>query len=534
VTERPNPPRQEAGRLVCDTQATRVTLFEDRAEVRRRALIPITQPGALWVALEGVTPLLEDRSLQAAILAGPPARILGLRARRRMVPVGGASAEEIDALEAAAREATVALHLIEGEQQRVQGHLARLALLTQQWVDALAAAPATPDDASAAPWRAAWAALQAEEGRHLDALSDLRAQERRHRAAQELAQARLRAARTQGPSRMRLVVEVQLDPQAAGELSLELRYRAPCALWRPEHLLSLLPARDNAPRQLEIVTYATAWQRTGEDWDGVEARFSTARPASAASAPFLEDDLLWLRRKTEAERQRIVVEAREQVIQVAGLDGRANADELPGVDDGGEPLELAPDDPIRLPSDGEPRRFAVARAIVEVALERVLMPEKAEAAWLRARWTWQGPKPLLAGPARLVRDGSFVGLGRLDFVGQGEVAQISMGRDDALRVRRRVTEKEDRKLLSQARHVEREVEVFLSNLSDQPRRVLLTERVPVSEIEAVQCEVKDAEGWRHDKRDGFLEVLVDVGPRQTARRKLRYEIRAPHNASLPF
>jgi len=43
-------------------KAVKVTLYEDRAEVVRRAVVPV-QPGAQWVAVGGVTPFVDFHKL---------------------------------------------------------------------------------------------------------------------------------------------------------------------------------------------------------------------------------------------------------------------------------------------------------------------------------------------------------------------------------------------------------------------------------------------------------------------------------------
>jgi len=218
-------------------------------------------------------------------------------------------------------------------------------------------------------------------------------------------------------------VEVELAAATAQKAAIEVTYRVPCALWRPEHLVRLKGA---APAQggsapLEVVTLATAWQRTGEVWDDVEVRFSTARPARDASPPALEDDVLTSRRKTSWERSRVEVSLREQAVMVAGLDrGTRAVDEMPGVDDGGEPLLFSPRERVSIASDGRPFRVEVARATLDAKIERVVFPEVASVAHLRATATLEKAGPLLAGPARIARGQSLVGLAKLDFVGRGE------------------------------------------------------------------------------------------------------------------
>jgi uncharacterized protein (TIGR02231 family) len=370
---------------------------------------------------------------------------------------------------------------------------------------------------------------------HAVALHAHRAEHEEAHTALLLAEARLNQQTAGGDSRLRACLQVQLAAQEGCEVELEVRYRTPCALWRPEHLAQLLPGSGGAPDVVELRTSAVAWQRTGEDWRGVEARFSTARPASAASAPLLEDDTLTSRRKTEAERRTVVVAARDQAIQSAALgDGERAVEDMPGVDDGGEPVAFAPATRMDLPSTGEPVRVEVQRTRAEAVVERVVLAERAQTAHLRASLTHKGAAPLLAGPLQLVRAGSFVGLSRLDFVAPGEPFVIGFGPDDGVRVRRREVERRERASVTGAQKIERTVDLFLSNLSDEPRKLLLTERIPVSELEAVEVELRKSEGFTFEAKDGFLKATVELPARQTAQRSYKYELRAGSNVALPF
>src|SRR5690606_7617796 len=88
-------------------------------------------------------------------------------------------------------------------------------------------------------------------------------------------------------------VEVQVDASSMDEVELEVKYRPPCALWRPEHLARLnQDAKSPHAGEVEWTSWGVAWQRTGEDWGDVEVAFSTARPAQVADVPVLDDDRL--------------------------------------------------------------------------------------------------------------------------------------------------------------------------------------------------------------------------------------------------
>jgi uncharacterized protein (TIGR02231 family) len=525
---------------VSPSRARRVTLFEDRAEVVREAEVTLS-PGSRVVAIGGVSPFVDERSIQARASLpkgseGDPPRVLSARVRWRAHEEKELGREAIDALEQEARTAAARAREAEDALERAAADKARADGLRARWIEAAGAVPrGARREEVAAAFGASLAEIDRATGASLAAAAAAREVRARAAADRERAEARLRAASVASP-RYEAHVEVELAASSAGPALIEITYRVPCALWRPEHLVRLpgpVPAQ-GAAAPLQIVTLATAWQRTGEAWDNVEARFSTARPAKDASPPLLADDALTSRRKTDWERSRVEVSLREQAVAVAGLDRGARAvDEMPGVDDGGEPLLFSPKGRVSLASDGRPFRVEVASATLEATIERVIFPEVAGVAHLRATATLADAGPLLAGPARIARGRSLVGLAKLDFVGKGEPFEIGLGADDGLRVRRAVTEERETAAVLGTQRIRRKVEIFLVNLSDEPRRALVTERVPVSEIEDVEITLTDAGGFKPEGKDGFLRREVDLAAHATLELSLAYEIRAGSKVVLP-
>src|SRR5690606_6000461 len=83
--------------VVVADRAQRVTLYEDRAEVRRRAEVRIAA-GATWVALVGITPYIDDRSVQARLEGAPEgASVASARVVRRLVLPHEFASQEIAA-----------------------------------------------------------------------------------------------------------------------------------------------------------------------------------------------------------------------------------------------------------------------------------------------------------------------------------------------------------------------------------------------------------------------------------------------------
>ena len=538
------------------SRPVRVTLFEDRAEVVREATVRVP-PGGGWVRVAGLTPYVDDRSVQVRVAEGP-SRVAGARVARRVVEessLGGAAIEAIEReIRAAARDVKVATHASAREQARAERSRALLA----SWAAGVSAAPA----AKRAPmdgWRAAYDAIASEES---DAIARWADAERAKTAAGDAwrrANARLAEGRATHLRREALV-EIRLEPadsEGAGdagapgegsrredagargegavdgaEVRLVITYRTPGALWRPEH--AVRASRDGDAAQVEILTWAAIWQRTGEAWDDVEVELSTARPAREAVAPLLADDVLASRRKSDEERQRTVVEARDQRIASADAFGAARAvAEMPGVDDGGVPLVYSPAKRTSLRSDGRPARVEIGRRAVDAAVDVVVFAELAKVAHVRARGKIPASGPLLAGPLHVTLDGATAGRSKTRFVGAGEPFEIGLGTEDAVRVWRDVESEDDVAAIVGTQKRKRTVVVWLWNLSRAARRVKVVERIPVSEIDGLDVTLVSAREWSLDRRDGFATRDVDLAANGSEKVTLVYEVRAPSKVVLP-
>lgn len=529
--ERAGTPRGDGrGAAAVESQATRVTFFEDRAEVQRRARARVPA-GVSFVEVEGVTALCDDPSLVAGI-RGEAARVIAAKVQRRVLLAPAMSDEEVQRAEAALLAARAGREAAERALQRTRAEAGRIQALLGGWLKVVARVPRGGAE-GVRRFRAAYGSLDEATRAALLAVHEGVRAMRNAREEEARAELALKEGRRHQPRR-RTVVELQVEAQREGEVEIDLSYRTPCALWRPEHLAQL--SEGAGASELRVRSYAAAWQATGEVWRDVECRFSTARPAQSASPPLLSDDWLMLRRKTEAEQRALVVEAREQSIAVAGLAGGGRAvDEMPGVEDGGEPLWFTASQRATLPADGRPVRLEIGEVKVPALVELVAYPERGPGAHLKATATLTGSTtPLLAGPVRVLRGGELCGHGRLMFVARGEPFELGFGVDDGLRLRRAVEEARDQTAVLGTQKVTRTVRVYVSNLAGAARRLLVTERVPVSEIEEVRVTLLSAGGGHKDEKDGFLRFDVEVAPGATRELSYSYRIDAAAKVVLPF
>lgn len=509
------------------SKVDQVTFFEDRAEVLRRVRCR-TVPGSSLVVVPGIAMVIDDSSLVAVVRSG--AALVVASSVRRAESRGAAERMTMsDHREREHQEARKRLFEAHRALDRAEAEQARALALIEGWERSLARAAR-----AGAEQLPALRTTHDELGRALDASFDrlqrCRLELERATEGEQQASLRLNQARAAAPDHQ-AYVEVQLSATEAAEVELEISYRTPCALWRPEHHATLTLATPQSPARLLLRTFASAWQSTGEDWQNVRCRFSTARPSQAAAPPLLSDDLLFLQRK--AEPRTIIVEEREQALQLASLGrGARRLDEMPGVDDGGEPLTLEGRTPATLPPDGSPVPVELGEQGLPCSVDLVVFPEKSEAAYVRATATWTGKSALLAGPVRVALQGTLVGVTALRYIAPGEPFELGFGHDDDLRVRRTTEEKRETVAVIGTQKIHRRVHLFLSNLGRLPKPLRVVERIPVSELRDISVEVTESGGATVDPREGMARFELTLAPGQHLELTLAYRIEASSRVEM--
>lgn len=498
-----------------------VLLLEDRAQVRRRGSLRLPA-GRCLLAVPEVAPALVDRTLQAAARGAQVVDLRVVRSARLRRTERPADLAAREAQERALREQV-------GERK---GRLARRSrdLELARQVEAQVLAELAQDVAWGVADPEAWTAALAPARARADALAEqvLDLQDELALLERRLTDLALLVASLEEPaSRLRADLHLELVVEAEGEVALELGYVVPGACWRPLHRATLHRATVTAGL-LTMETFGVAWQRTGEDWTGAALSLSTQRASLGVDPPLLDEDELRARPRQEA----VVIEAREQAIQTAGLGGEPGApspvdSQLPGIDDGGEVRTLRVQGRPSLPSDGRPHHLPLSAFTSPATLDRVALPERAPVVLRRVRAQHQGEQPLLAGPVELVVDGGRVGRTSLRFIAPGERFELGLGPDPDLRLHRRA-ERVDPEPgpLSRWTSTEHRITLRLSNLGTEARSVELTERIPVSEVEQVRVELdarQSSPGCRADA-DGMVRLPVDLAPGGTAERVLAWKL----------
>jgi uncharacterized protein (TIGR02231 family) len=510
-------------RLIAEIPVAEVTLLEDRALVVRRGIIELP-PGRSQLLVSNVAPVLVDKTLAAALSLPSGSdgshgegqaelpedlRVRSVSIRRWRVTREQDRPAELAQLQATRRDKQLALATANQRiEQLTAEHVSieQLLALTLQEIN---------EDVS---WGGRGSQRWGEQLDQLDArLRELALECSRIKHANQLLTRELQDLQTL------VAASSTLDSEVTAELTLELinpepltrrlelriDYLVPGALWRPWHSARLIESEQQAVH-VEFECEAAVWQATGEDWSDVQLIFSTERPSLGAKPPPLATDTLRFRKKTST----VEVEAREQKVNTAGLGADAGhegatktvaEDELPGIDDGGEAVELRGRTKATIPTDGRPYRVPIFSFESPATTALVCAPELERAVILRSRQHNAATHPLLAGPVDLIRNSGLVGRTSLLFIAPGERFELGFGPDSSLRVHRKLEDLEhERRMMSSWTRKPRRVTVKLSNLSPTAKTIEVKERIAISEVEKVEVELTEASHGVKADADGFV------------------------------
>ncbi|MFJ4616996.1 mucoidy inhibitor MuiA family protein [Streptomyces sp. NPDC088812] len=463
---------------------TAVTCLEDRAHVERAVVLDLAA-GVQRLRLGPVSALAVDRTVHAELTADHPATVLDVRIVRAWTPRGPLPPTEDDSAlrhrAAALEEERIAL---EQRRDRLRARLDALGRLAADLLREIGEG-AGSGESDGARWARELDRVDAERDTHGERLRAVEA--RLAAVAVELAEVRKAIDLSEEePAELVGHVELTVQTAAAGPVGLRLTHLTPCALWRPAYRAVL----DGDSLTLE--TDAMLWQRTGEDWSDVRLTLSTARSSLATDPPRLDQDRLTLEDRSPEERRTVDVELREE--EITDL-GPAPVLGLPSVDDGGEARVLHSPAPVSVPADGRAHRVPLSSFTTAARSEYACSPELSPLVTRTARFDNRSGHALLAGPVDLVRGSGFSGRGTLAFTAPGAPVELAFGSCDDHRVVRHTEETRDTAGLTQRTVLTRTVRLDLSRFSGpeehDDRVITLRERIPVSEVAAVQVRLRE-------------------------------------------
>ncbi|WP_224364970.1 mucoidy inhibitor MuiA family protein [Hyalangium versicolor] len=504
--------------LGASSSVTSVVVYPDRAQVTRAQTVSCEGRNTL-ARFEELPPAADPISFRARVDRGTVEGLLASE-QTRQTRYGA----EQERLEKQRVEQQRALGVLQDDKTRTHA----LDALGKSLLE-VALARIRQEFALPKPDTRTWAsALETALSFRLRAVAEEEAQAAKVRVAERaLSEIRVQEVRTQAASqRTDRLVEVQLDCPAGTEARVELSYMMGGASWQPSYEAHA----DEQGRAVELSTYATVKQSTGEDWKDARLLLSTALPDENATPPELRPLRVFSEARKE-ERKVLVRRDEYQEHSAEGTTAPASGDSLQATAQGLS-VQLAVPERSDVPGDGTEMRLRVARTRMQASFSWRTVPKLYPVVFRVARLTNTAPFPLLPGELDAFRKTGFLGRQPLERVAQGAPFELTFGIEEGLRVERKVVEEVQREegLFGGKRRFRYAYRFEVANYRKAPEKLELAEHVPVSELDDVTVELdakKTTAGYALAAEDGIATWKLELAPAEKRTVDLAFHVDVP-------
>jgi uncharacterized protein (TIGR02231 family) len=400
-----------------------------------------------------------------------------------------------------------------------------------------------------AEWRAAFAAVAEETISADTAIREARLKQRE--IDRELA--RLDTEQKANPPR-KMEVRLDLAANASAHAAFRVSYTVRGARWAPLYDARLDSGTRERKPALELVRRAEIVQQTGEDWSDVALSVSTVRTAKGGSAPELAPLVVRfpqppsqprtttgytgrmtdqayapapaaepMRKQAEEEKPKVAATERDAVVETGGYQVVFR---IPGR--------------VSIATNEGAKALRIASASIAPDLLSRAAPALDETAFLEASFKQADEAPLLPGRVALYRDGIYVGRGQMALAPKDETVRLGFGADDKVKIARATVRRIEGSagIISSSRIDEREFKITVRSGHDRPIKVVVEDRVPVSEADDIKVELLPVTTppTERDARDrrGLMTWSIDAAPGETREIKLGWRVRWPADKSVIY
>lgn len=337
---------------------------------------------------------------------------------------------------------------------------------------------------------------------------------------------------------------VRVEVASPGDFTLEAAYVIFGAGWQSGYDIRF----DSVTSKIRLEYKAAVMQQTGEPWDGVSLKLSTASPSSGANPPELEPVYLDFLRPAlpaaapiagrsmkmmqaaadePADRCMDVEEAEYAAAPEPMAAQLATATIQPGT--GPSVTYIAPGR-ADIPPDGNPHLVLLSAEEFGADMDYILVPELAEPAYIRAKVVNTSQLVLLAGNTNIYRDDDFVGRGAMELVNPGAEFTCFLGADDRLRAKydRKKVDTDSAGLTGGIRRLSRSALITIKSDIAAETKITVNARRPVARNTDIRIRsVKFSEKPAAEEDDGTLQWKMVIPAKGEQKISMEYSVEFP-------
>jgi uncharacterized protein (TIGR02231 family) len=519
--------------IVSQSSISAVTVFPDRASVTREADLTLV-PGIHSVVFSGLPATLISNSVRVSGKGTALVKVLGVDISTQflessLLPEIDKLQKEIDSVQLEIEKIKDKIDVLESQEKFLKS------------IEVSTSSQASQEILLGKPDIQSWekvinflsAKLQDVKQSELECKKTLTEQQ----AKLETLKKKLESIKPQKPLEGKRVT-VLLESSRSGDFKLNLFYTVTNARWTPLYTLRAIP--DSS--EIELALQANIQQKSGEDWQDVDALLSTSSPALATNPPVLNPwilDVYVPRAEVKTEKAKIY---RGGVVGgvMGGVVGEVEAPTeaemaSAGIVETGLHLNFEIKRKVQIPSDGAPHKVPIDSQKMNVRFNYICVPKLKEAAFLRGKLKNTLSYPFLSGKADIFILQDYVGSAVLPFVAAEEEAEMFFGEDSQVRVKHEQVKREKTApgFLSKTEKLRLVYKITIQNLRKYQVEAEILDQIPVSQNSKVEVkEVNISPPPTKKDEKGILSWLLTLAPLEKREILVDFTIEYPKDANI--
>lgn len=329
-------------------------------------------------------------------------------------------------------------------------------------------------------------------------------------------------------------IVVNVSAETATNLDLKINYVVANAGWYPVYDLRAL----NTKNPIQLSYKANVFQGTGEEWNNVKLKLSTANPNLGGLKPELSPWYLEF-------YQPVAYSYKDKKMAMMRSAGAASVDKLADEELKAEaPVETVADFvqtiqttlntefdislPYSVTSSPKPTLVDIQNYEMKADYSYSVAPKLDLDAFLMAKATGWEEFSLLPGEANIFFEGTFVGKTFIDPNNIKDTLAVSLGRDKRIVVKReKVKDLTSRNFIGSTRKEISSFEISVRNTKAEAIKIVVEDQIPVTQNSQIEVAVLDTSKAKFNEYNGKLVWEFDLKPNETKKVTFKYEVKYP-------
>ena len=515
-----------------DTRIDGVTVYADRALVRRIGNQRVDAKGEARLRIAGLPAKLDDSSVRLVLGGTAKPNLIGFSVDT--TPASEEVSPETRALETEIRDLEAKDQTLDGEFRQVGDQRGFLISMRSSF-DGKLLRKSGIEKLDTKSWETAEVYLGTELTRLLAEARRIAGERRTLAKELDLRRKKLEALRGKRGTNTKAVT-FDLKALKAGSVTLTLRYLVPDVSWR-----SLYDAR-LVSSNVMLTHYAIVTQETGEDWPDVRLAVSTAAAGRRVHLTKLATRNVGVGYQAQGHGGPMGGAVRTLATTTAADKNHASTETKPLPPPPPAEAEVRQSEfvttfdaatRVAIPSSPAGRKTALANYELPVVIEHVAVPSRAQGAYMTARGKTSGSTALPAGEVNLFFGAELIGQTSLGVVAAGAELRLPFGRDERVKVRRVIARqlRDTKGIFSKKERQQRRFEIHVENQSGKALDLLVLDQHPVAQHSDIEVTLDEDTTPRAkvDPSDGpgVLRWFVKLAPGASEKVLLGYTVSYP-------